>query len=57
MAKDAAISLRDASTAKTGMDRADLPLPVTEMSTVPNAPVMSRLCQTAFTANQILKSI
>ncbi|WP_299916909.1 FAD-binding oxidoreductase [uncultured Roseobacter sp.] len=41
----------------TGMDRADLPLPMTELKTVPSAPIMSRLYQTAFTANQILKSI
>ena len=41
----------------TGMARADLPLPMTDVSTVPSAPVFSRLYQTAFTANQILKSI
>ena len=41
----------------TGMDRQDLPLPITELKTVPSAPVMSRIYQTAFTANQILKSI
>ena len=41
----------------TGMDRADLPLPMTEMSTVPAAPLMSRLYQSAFTANQLLKAI
>ena len=41
----------------SGMDPADLPLPMTELSTVPAAPIMSRLYQTAFTANQILKSL
>lgn len=41
----------------TGMDRADLPLPMTELSTVPSAPIMSRVYQSAFTANQILKAI
>lgn len=41
----------------TGMDRADLPLPVTELSTVTLAPIMSRIYQSAFTANQILKAI
>jgi glycine/D-amino acid oxidase-like deaminating enzyme len=41
----------------SGMDPADLPLPMTELSTVPSAPIMSRLYQTAFTANQILKSL
>jgi len=40
----------------TGMDRADLPLPITEMQTVPSAPVYSRLYQAAFTANQVVKS-
>ena len=41
----------------TGMDRADLPLPMTDPSTVKSAPVFSRLYQTAFTAKQILKAI
>lgn len=41
----------------TGMDRADLPLPMTELSTVPSAPIVSRIYQSAFTANQILKAI
>jgi len=40
----------------TGLDKADLPLPITELSTVRSAPVVSRLYQTAFTANQLLKS-
>ncbi|MGB1235005.1 MAG: NAD(P)/FAD-dependent oxidoreductase [Planktomarina sp.] len=41
----------------TGMDREDLPLPMTELSTVPSAPIVSRVYQSAFTANQILKAI
>ncbi len=41
----------------SGMDRADLPLPITELSTVPSAPILKRLYQTAFTANQMMKSI
>ncbi|WP_417522608.1 NAD(P)/FAD-dependent oxidoreductase [Marinovum sp.] len=41
----------------TGMDRADLPLPMTSPRPVPSAPIMSRLYQSAFTANQILKAI
>ena len=41
----------------TGMDRADLPLPMTDMSTVASAPIVSRIYQSAFTANQILKAI
>lgn len=41
----------------TGLDPADLPLPVTDLKTVPSAPVMSRLYQAAFTANQIFKSL
>ena len=41
----------------TGMDRQDLPLPISKLTTVASAPLMSRLYQTAFTANQILKSI
>ncbi|MEM1288163.1 MAG: FAD-binding oxidoreductase [Pseudomonadota bacterium] len=41
----------------TGMDQADLPLPITKLETVPSAPIMSRLYQTAFTANQIVKSL
>lgn len=40
----------------TGMDRKDLPLPITELQTVASAPVYSRLYQAAFTGNQILKS-
>ncbi|MEM7288846.1 MAG: FAD-binding oxidoreductase [Pseudomonadota bacterium] len=41
----------------TGMDRADLPLPITEVSYATSAPITSRLYQTAFTANQIYKSL
>ncbi|MEO9649422.1 MAG: FAD-binding oxidoreductase [Roseobacter sp.] len=41
----------------TGMDRADLPLPMTQLSTAKSAPIMSRIYQSAFTANQILKAI
>ncbi|WP_424987431.1 NAD(P)/FAD-dependent oxidoreductase [Microbulbifer sp. S227A] len=41
----------------TGMDPAGLPLPMSEMSTVPTAPLQSRLYQSAFTANQIIKAI
>ena len=41
----------------TGLNRADLPLPITELSTVVSAPIMTRLYQTAFTAKQILKAI
>lgn len=40
----------------TGLDKADLPLPITPLSTVRTAPVVSRLYQTAFTANQVLNS-
>ncbi|WP_261385583.1 NAD(P)/FAD-dependent oxidoreductase [Tateyamaria omphalii] len=41
----------------SGADPADLPLPITDVTTVPSAPIMSRLYQTAFTANQILRSL
>ncbi|MEX0280720.1 MAG: NAD(P)/FAD-dependent oxidoreductase [Arenibacterium sp.] len=41
----------------TGSDPADLPLPLTNAAAVRSAPIMSRLYQTAFTANQILKAI
>jgi glycine/D-amino acid oxidase-like deaminating enzyme len=40
----------------SGMDRDDLPLPVARMKTIPAAPIMSRLYETAFTANQFIKS-
>lgn len=41
----------------TGMKREDLPLPMTAMQTVPSAPIVSRVYQAAFTANQVLKAI
>ncbi len=41
----------------TGMSPDDLPMPMTTLSTVPSAPIMSRLYDAAFTANQVLKSI
>lgn len=41
----------------TGRDRADLPLPMTAPRSVSSAPIMSRLYQSAFTANQILKAV
>jgi len=41
----------------TGLDPKDLPLPVSPMKIARSAPVMSRLYQTAFTLNQIVKSI
>lgn len=41
----------------TGMDHKDLPLPMTDLKTVPSAPFVSRIYQSTFTANQILKSI
>ena len=41
----------------TGLDPQDLPLPMSTLSTVPSAPIMSRIYQSAFTANQILKAI
>ena len=41
----------------TGMSADDLPLPITQAATVPSASIMARLYQTAFTANQIWKSL
>ena len=42
----------------TGLDRADLPLPVaTEITSAPRNGLMASLYQTAFTTNQILKAI
>ncbi len=41
----------------TGTDPNDLPLPITDVTSVPSAPILSRLYQTAFTAKQILKAI
>ncbi|MEM6588204.1 MAG: FAD-binding oxidoreductase [Pseudomonadota bacterium] len=41
----------------SGMDPADLPLPMTDMSTAPRAGITSRFYDLAFTANQIWKSM
>ena len=41
----------------TGMPPEDLPLPMATFAPVRSAPIMSRLYDTAFTANQILKSL
>lgn len=41
----------------TGMDQADLPLPVTDIQSVASAPIMSRLFQLTFSANQLLRSL
>ncbi|WP_223428682.1 NAD(P)/FAD-dependent oxidoreductase [Tateyamaria pelophila] len=41
----------------TGMAPDDLPMPMTTMSSVANAPIMSRVYEAAFTANQVLKSL
>jgi glycine/D-amino acid oxidase-like deaminating enzyme len=41
----------------TGLDQADLPLPVSTLKTVPSAPIFSRLYQTAFAANQAIRSV
>ena len=41
----------------TGMNYEDLPMPITDLKTVPTAPFVSRVYQAAFTANQILKAI
>ncbi|SLN52346.1 NAD(P)/FAD-dependent oxidoreductase [Roseisalinus antarcticus] len=41
----------------TGMDLAELPLPMTDLAPVRSAPIMSRLYQMAFAANQVIKSI
>lgn len=41
----------------TDMDPADLPLPMTQLQVARSAPMMSRLYQTAFTANQLVKSV
>ena len=40
----------------TGMDPAELPMPMTDMAPVAAAPLRARLYQAAFTANQILRS-
>lgn len=39
----------------TGMDPAELPLPVTDVAAIANAPLMSRFYNLAFTANQFIK--
>jgi len=41
----------------TGMDEADLPLPITKLTAVASARFMTRMYQSAFTANQIVKAI
>jgi fumarylacetoacetase len=41
----------------TGMDRADLPLPITPVAAARGAAVTSRLYQAAFTANQLWRSL
>ena len=41
----------------TGMDRADLILPITPLSPAPGASFRSRIWQAAFTANQIVKAV
>ncbi|MGQ7843972.1 NAD(P)/FAD-dependent oxidoreductase [Granulosicoccus sp. 3-233] len=41
----------------TGMPAVDLPLPISTLTTVPSAPIHSRLYQSAFTANQVIRSI
>ncbi|MEO9514305.1 MAG: FAD-binding oxidoreductase [Paracoccaceae bacterium] len=41
----------------TGMNRSDLPLPMTELSVAKSGAIMSRVYQSAFTANQVLKAI
>lgn len=41
----------------TGMDVADLPLPVTDMSAVATAPLMSRFYNIAFAANQFVRGL
>ena len=39
----------------TGMDPAELPLPLTDVASVSSAPIMSRFYNMAFTANQFIK--
>ncbi|MEM8948588.1 MAG: FAD-binding oxidoreductase [Pseudomonadota bacterium] len=41
----------------TGGKEDELPLPITDLQTLPTAPLMSRLYQMAFTANQLWKSL
>jgi len=40
----------------TGLDPAELPLPVSDMTIARGAPIMSRLFQSAFVMNQVIKS-
>jgi len=41
----------------TGMDPADLPLPLSDMQTLRSGVLRSRVYDIAFTANQIVKGI
>ncbi len=41
----------------TGMDKSDLPLPISEPAAAPGAKLMSRFYQTAFSANQLVQSL
>ncbi len=41
----------------TGVGRDELPLPFTDLKTVPSAPIVSRFYQAAFTANKMLNAI
>ena len=41
----------------TGVARDELPLPFTDLKTVPSAPIVSRFYQAAFTANKMLNAI
>jgi glycine/D-amino acid oxidase-like deaminating enzyme len=41
----------------TGMDPADLPLPISDMRTDRAAPLRARLYEAAFAANQIVKGL
>lgn len=41
----------------SGMNASELPLPITEMKTVASAPLFKKLYQSAFVANQIIKSV
>ncbi|MEM7776127.1 MAG: FAD-binding oxidoreductase [Pseudomonadota bacterium] len=40
----------------SGVDDNDLPLPISDVKSVPSAPVMSQVYQAAFTANQFIRS-
>jgi hypothetical protein len=41
----------------TGMDPADLPLPLSDLRTVPGAGLRARVLRAAFAANQIWKGL